>query len=73
MERKVNFQMTVEHRLGSPKTALVVGRNGDLRKVFLKIRQFCTEKMVNQKRVYVVLDPQPISESILENQRCYSL
>ena len=55
----------------SPKTVFVIVHKGDLRIVFLKCSKYSVEKMENKTRVYVTLDLQPKSESILEIQRCY--
>ncbi len=55
----------------SPKT-VYFGEGRQRRKLFVKDGQYCVEKQVNKKRIYVPLDPQPRPEELLEIQRHYA-
>ena len=41
-------------------------------KVFVNDNQYCIEKVMNKKRIYTPVDPQPSEDVLLELQRNYA-
>ena len=58
----------------SPKTPYLITSNGHLKKIFLRNkdgRVYCTERQINQKRVYIPIEPQPDANEVVTVQRYY--
>ena len=55
----------------SPKTTYIIAGK-HLKKLFVRNGIYCNERMVNKKRTYVPLEPQPSEDVLVHTQRYYS-